>query len=152
MGEQFTDGNITGEIPDELFAMPMDMQEKYYPYEKRPKIMMADNAGKIHMTIELTERKLLPEETGKAAEAVRKFSMLLYPQNEILPVHLYRGEDISVGWFVMKLENNTDKLRHIKAALPSDNNMCLVTLTYPEQEHLKWEVSWKKFLATLHKR
>ncbi|MGL5437597.1 MAG: hypothetical protein ACRDBO_19785 [Lachnospiraceae bacterium] len=151
MGERFEYEKIAGEIPDGLLDMPMDMQEKYYPYEQRPEIVISDEDGKIHMTIELIEKKMLPEETGKAANAVRKFAMILYPQNEILPVHLYLGEDISVGWFVIKLENNKDKLRHIKATLPSDNKMCLITLTYPEQEHLKWEVNWKKFLATLHK-
>ena len=148
---ELIEGCLVGQFPEELQPMSMDMREMYYPYNERPAMIWADTSGKIQVTFQAIEKKMTPPETASAAEAIREYTERLYPREEILPVHLYREGEIPVGWFVMKLEINREQQRHVKAVLSVYNKMCILTLTYPEPEHLKWEIVLKNMFAALHR-
>ncbi|WP_313152239.1 hypothetical protein [Lacrimispora sp.] len=143
-------GILTAEILAELMQMPEGMKEAFYPYEERPEMILADDHGKSHMTFQLLDKKLNPEETGKAAEAVREYISRMYPRNELSPVHLYRKGKFLSGWFAMELEEAEEVRQHVKAVLSVQGQMFLTTATYPEQDRLKWEVLMKHFYETLH--
>ena len=143
------DGILTAEIPSELKQMPVSMKETFYPYEDRPVMIVSDADGKSQMTFQLLDKKLGTEETGKAAEAVREYISNMYPRNELSPVHLYQKGKIQSGWFTMELEETEGIRQHVKAVLSVRNQMFLATVTYPEQERLKWEVLLKHFLDSL---
>jgi hypothetical protein len=49
----------------------------------------------------------------------------------------------------MELEEFEEKKQHVKAVLSVQNQMCLVTATYPETSRMKWEVLLKRFFYTL---
>lgn len=143
------DGILTAEIPVELKQMPEDMIEAFYPYEGRPERIYADADGKSQMTFQLIDKKLTPDEVGKAAEAVREYISQIYPRNELCPVHLCQEERFLMGWFAMGLEEAGIKQRHIKAVISVRNQMFLTTVTFLEEEQLKWEVLFRHFFHTL---
>jgi hypothetical protein len=142
------DGILTARIPVSLKEMSENGKEAYYPYEDRPEMIFADDTGKNHMTFQMIDKKLGPDETGIAAEAVREYISSIYPRNELSPVHQYDGR-FQCAWFTVELEEAGDSNQHVKAVLSVHNRMLLVTVTYPEQDHLKWETLLKYFFDTL---
>ncbi|WP_156882374.1 hypothetical protein [Lacrimispora indolis] len=143
-------GTLSAEIPAELKQMPEIMKEMFYPYDKRPEMILADTDGKNQMTFQRIDKKLRPEETRKAAEAVREYISSRHPRSELSPVHLYAAGQYPAGWFTMELEEPGEKQEHTKAVLSVRNQMFLATATYPEQDGMKWEVLLKRFFHTLH--
>lgn len=143
------DGVLTAEIPAELKQMPENMKEMFYPYEDRPEVILSDADGKSQMTFQLLNKILGAEEAGKAAEAVREYISNIYPRNELSPVHLYQKGKFLSGWFTMELDEAGEIRQHVKAVLSVRNQMFLATVTYPEQDRLKWEVLLKHFFDTL---
>ncbi|WP_139348742.1 hypothetical protein [Clostridium sp. Marseille-P2415] len=143
------DGRLSAEIPAELKQMPESMKEMFYPYEERPEMILADADGKNQMTFQLIDKKLGPEETRKAAEAVREYINSRHPRSELSPVHLYAAGKYPAGWFTMELEEAGEKQHHAKAVLSVRNQMFLATATYPEQDRMKWAVLLKQFFNTL---
>jgi hypothetical protein len=143
------DGILTARIPVSLKEMSENGKEAYYPYEDCPEMIFADNTGKNHMTIQMIDKKLGPDETGIAAEAVREYISSIYPRNELSPVHRCDKGKFKCCWFTMKLEEAGENSQHVKAVLSVHHRMLLVTATYPEQDHLKWETLLKYFFDTL---
>jgi hypothetical protein len=142
------DGILTARIPISLKEMSEDGKEAYYPYEDRPEMILSDDTGECQMTFQMIDKKLGPDETGIAAEAVREYISSIYPRTELSSVHLYHGR-FQCGWFTMKLEDAGEKSQHMKAVLSVHNRMLLVTATYPEQDRLKWETLLKYLFDTL---
>lgn len=149
---EMIDGSLTIKIPEELQSMTEEMRERCYPYEERPELIWSDADGQVQMTFQSIEKKLTAQETGQAAESMREYTESVYPNDEILPVHLYLDGEIPVGWFVIKMNMGTEEKRHVKSVFSVCKKMCILTLTYPEQEHLKWEVIIKNVFAKLQER
>lgn len=143
------DGRLSAEIPAELKQMPESMKEMLYPYEGRPEMIFSDVDEKNQMTFQLIDKKLGPEETRKAAEAVREYISSRHSRSEMSPVHLYAAGQYPAGWFTMQLEESGEKQQHAKAVLSVRNQMFLATATYPEQDRMKWEELLKQFFNTL---
>lgn len=143
------DGFLSAEIPADLKQMTENMKEMFYPYEDRPEMILADDDGKNHMTFQRIDKKLAMEETRNAAEAVREYISRINPRSELSYVHLYVNGQYPVGWFTMELEEFEEKKQHVKAVLSAQSQMCLVTVTYPETDRMKWEVLLKRFFHTL---
>lgn len=143
------DGFLSAEISADLKQMTEHMKEMFYPYEDRPELILADDDGKNHMTFQRIDKKLVMEETRNAAEAVREYISRIHPRSELSLVHLYVNGQYPAGWFTMELEEFEEKKQHAKAVLSVQNQMCLVTATYPELDRMKWEVLLKRFFHTL---
>ncbi len=143
------DGILSAEISADLKEMPENMKEIFYPYEDRPEMILADADGKNQMTFQRIDKKLSMEETRNAAEAVREYISRIKPRSELSLVHLYVEGQYPAGWFTMELEEFEEKKQHVKAILSVRNQMYLVTVTYPEQDRMKWEVLLKRFFYTL---
>lgn len=143
------DGILSAEIPVDLKQMPENMKEMFYPYEDRPEMILADADGKNQMTFQRINKKLGMEDTRKAAESVMEYISRINPRSEFSFVHLYAAGQYPAGWFTVELEEFEEKRQHVKAVLSVQNQMCLVTATYPEQNRMKWEVLLKQFFHTL---
>jgi hypothetical protein len=143
------DGILSAEIPADLKQMTENMKEMFYPYEDRPDMILADADGKNQMTFQRIDKKLGKEETRNAAEAVREYISRINPRSELSLVHLYVNGQYPAGWFTMELEEFEEKKQHVKAVLSIQNQMYLVTATYPEPDRMKWEVRLKQFFHTL---
>lgn len=142
-------GVISAEIPCDLCPMSESMQEIFYPYEKRPDLILADEQGKNQMTFEMLNKNMKAEETEMAADALREYISQMYSRSELSPVYLYRTGNIRVGWFAMTLEMEEGEVYcHRKAVLSVHNQMFLVTASYPQADRLKWDVIFKHTFDT----
>ena len=146
------EGLLAAELPAQLSIMPEAMRDMYYPYDNRPLMLLADADGSFHMTLQIIEQKLAPDETGSAAEAVRNCVERMYPHSGLSPVYLFRKGEIPVGWFAMSLDEAGEPFVHVKAVFPVHNLLCLTTITYPEPDRLKWMAIFNHFFATLQER
>lgn len=146
------DGLLEAELPIQLSIMQEAMREMYYPYEKRTEILLADTDGSIQMTFQMTAQRMIRNETGGAAEAVRGCVDRIYPYNSLSPAYLFRDGEIPVGWFTMNIDENGNQFLHIKAVFSVNNQLCLTTITFPELERMKWTAIVKHFFSSLHER
>lgn len=143
-------GRLTAELPSQLLPAGESVREMFYPYEKYPETILADIEGKNQITIQMLNKELTPKETGNAAEAVREYAEKLYPHKKLSPVHLFREGEVHAGWFVMELLLGGQPYLHVKAVFSVNKQLCLTTITYPQQEQLKWSILLKHFLGSLH--
>lgn len=145
---EVAEGIASAEIPCGLCSMPESMKEIFYPYERRPDLILADEQGKYQMTFEMLNKSMKAEDTEKAADALREHISQMHPRSELSPVYLYREGSSRVGWLVMTLEDEGEVYCHRKAVLSVRGQMFLVTASYPQTDRLKWDVIFKHVFDT----
>ena len=75
-----------------------------------------------------------------------------YSGNTLSPVYMNRSGEVPVGWFLMEMELGDMKCHHIKAVHVVLGKLCLMTVTYPEAECIKWQAVLKRLYFTLWER
>lgn len=143
---------LTADLPQELDDMPEHLKDSFYPYEDRPPVIMSDPEGRVQMTFQILQKELRDAETRKAAQAVHRYTEYFYSRNELSPVYINRSGEVPVGWFLMEMELGDLKCHHIKAVRTVLGKLCLMTVTYPEEECIKWQAVLKRLYLTLQER
>ncbi len=88
------------------------------------------------------------EETKWAVRAVCELTQKAFVQYKTSPLYLHEKSEIPVGWFRMSMK--ALKREHIKAVFSIENHMVLLTLTYPEEESIKWQALSPLLFDSLH--
>ena len=143
---------LTADLPQELDDMPEHLRDSFYPYEGRPSVILSDPEGRVQMTFQILQKELRDTDTRKAAQAVHRYTEYFYSGNTLSPVYMNRSGEVPVGWFLMEMELGDMKCHHIKAVRAVLGKLCLMTVTYPEAECIKWQAVLKRLYFTLWER
>lgn len=135
-------------LPEGFREMEEEKKEENYPMSERPEVILEDELGRIQVTLQFLDKAMSREETNEAARQVYELAQSSFAQCRISSVYLYEKGEIPVGWFLMSIK--TLKCEHIKAVFSIDNHMALLTLTYPEEERMKWHVFIKHLFDSVH--
>ncbi len=73
-------------------------------------------------------------EIASAVEAARKLAENTFPQYSFSPVYLCKKGELPVGWFQIKMQDRG--MEHIKAFSIVDDEMIMLTFTYPNVEEM----------------
>lgn len=126
------------EVPSELTEMPEELKGIYYPYDKKPEVILWGNNGTVHITFQRTGRSLQRSQIYEAGKAVADFMRKIEPQSEINCVHLWDRGEKEIAWFVMNLYGGIGR-KHIKFVMETFGYFTLGTMTYPMEDACKWE-------------
>lgn len=135
-------------LPEGFREMEEEKKEENYPMAERPEIIMEDERGKTQLTLQFLNKGMSREETGEAGQKICELTQDSFVQYQISPFYLYENGEIPVGWFRMSMK--ALKWEHIKAVFSINNHMALLTLTYPEEERIKWQVFIKYLFDSVH--
>lgn len=140
--------SLVVEVPAELTEMPEEQKNIYYPYDKKPEIILCADNGAVHITFQKTDHILRKEHVYEAGKAVAGFIRKIEPQRKISCVHLWDREEKEIAWFVMDMHGIIER-KHIKFVLESTGYLLLGTITYPADEKYKWEAVITYIFASL---
>lgn len=125
------------EFPEGFYQMEEERKRRFYPGKERPKIVL-ENPDGVQITGQAVGQKIMRrEELMPAAEAARELAVSTFPQYRFSPAYLQERGEVSVGWFRMQMPDR--KTEHIKAFGVVQDEIVMVTFTYPEAENIKWK-------------
>lgn len=129
--------------------MEDEKQRRCYPWKGRPDIILENHDG-VQVTGQATGQEVKISEIVSAIETVRKMTKDTFQQYSFSPVYLCEKGELPVGWFRMKMQDRG--MEHIKAFSIIDNEMIMLTFTYPGAEEIKWKSmilysfgTWREF-------
>lgn len=123
------------EFPEGFFQMEEGRKRRFYPGKEQPEIVL-ENPDGVQVTGQATGQEMKREELVSAVETARELAANTFPQYWFSPVYLQERGEFSVGWFQMRMPDR--KTEHIKAFGVVQDEMVMVTVTYPEAENIKW--------------
>lgn len=123
------------EFPEGFYQMEEERKRRFYPGKERPEIILENTDG-VQVTGQAAGQKMKREELVTAVEAARELAANTFPQYRFSPVYQQEGRTLSVGWFQMRMPDR--ETEHIKAFGMVQDEMVMVTFTYPEAENIKW--------------
>lgn len=123
------------EFPEGFFQMEEGRKRRFYPGKEQPEIVLENSDG-VQVTGQATGQEMKREELVSAVETARELATNTFPQYWFSPVYLQERGEFSVGWFQMRMPDR--KTEHIKAFGVVQDEMVMVTVTYPEAENIKW--------------
>ncbi len=135
-------------LPEGFQEMEEEKREEYFSMEERPEIIMEDEQGSTQFTLQFLNKAMSREETKEAVRGICELTQKTFVQYKTSPLYLYEKSEIPVGWFCMSMK--ALKREHIKAVFSIENRMVLLTLTYPEEERVKWQVFARYLFDSLH--
>lgn len=133
------------EFSEGFYQMEEEKRSRFYPGKEQPKIIL-ENLDGVQITGQTAGQRMKRDELMPAVEAARKLSENDFPQYWFSPVYWKEGEELSVGWFQMRMADRG--IEHIKAFCVVRDEMLMVTFTYPEAENIKWKSLILYSLAT----
>lgn len=140
---EFREDHLALALPEGFAEMSEEKREGSYPSSERPKIILEEEQGKAQFTIQFFQKVMKEEDAGGAIEQIRELTSKSFVQYKYSPVYLCEDGPIPVGWFLMCMKDI--KKEHIKAVFSIKGFMVLLTLTYPEEESIKWR-SFKDYM------
>ena len=147
---EWQEGEIRMELPEDFQEMPQERKEEYYPYENRPETILENTGGTVQLTLQFSDQEMKEEETRSAAEKVHELTEDAFPKYDMSPAYLYEGGKVPVGWFTVKMEDRESE--HIKAVFSGGGKMVLLTMTYPENETMKWRPISRCIFASIREK
>lgn len=144
---ELLEGKILLELPEGMEKMPAERQEKYYPYEGRPEIILEHMECDVQITFQMLEKKLKPEEVYKAVHEIYKLIDKAFPKYKKTKIYLADDGEVEIGWFLMEMEDGGKE--HMKAVFSAMEKIALLTVTYKETEKWKWRVLGRDILASM---
>lgn len=135
-------------LPEGFRKMSPEKEEEYFPMKERPEIIMEDEKGSTQFTLQFLDKQMSREETKWVVRAVCELTQKAFVQYKTSPLYLHEKSEIPVGWFRMSMK--ALKREHIKAVFSIENHMVLLTLTYPEEESIKWQALSPLLFDSLH--
>ena len=130
-------------LPEGFSEMSEEKREESYPLSNRPQIILEDEQRKVQITIHFFHKTMKKEDITGAVEQILELTRKAFAQYEYSPIYLFTDGAVPVGWFLMRMKDIEKE--HIKAVLPIKESMVLLTLTYPEEESIKW-CSFKDYM------
>ena len=147
---EWQEGVIYMELPEDFQEMPKERREEYYPYENRPETILENRGGTVQFTLQFPGQEMKVEETRTAAEKVHELTEDAFPKYEMSPEYLYEEGQVPVGWFTVRMEDRESE--HIKAVFSARGKMVLLTMTYPENETMKWRPVSRCIFASIREK
>ncbi len=145
---EFLEGRIAMELPCGFAEMEEERKASYYPYEKRPDIILENMDEDVRITLQLLERE---QGSGDIYDVVYDVSRLIgkaFPEYKQSNLHLSEKGYMPIAWFLLFMEDL--HAEHMKAvALPEGGGMLLLTVTYPEEKSVKWRQLCKYLLESV---
>lgn len=123
-------------FPEGFYQMEEEKRSRYYPWRGKPSIILENHNG-VQMTGQATGQKMAVSEMIPAVESTKEMVKNTFPQYSFSPVYLCERGEIPVAWFQFKMPDK--EMEHIKAFCVIQNEMDLVTFTYPCMEEIKWK-------------
>lgn len=123
-------------FPEGFYQMEEEKSRRCYPWKGRPDIIL-ENCDGVQVTGQTTGQEMKKSDIVPAVEAARKLAENTFPQYSFSPVYLCEKGELPVGWFRIKMPDR--KEQHIKAFSVMQDEMILLTFTYPDTEEIKWK-------------
>ena len=123
-------------FPEGFYQMEDGKKSKCYPWKGRPDIIL-ENHEDVQVTGQATGQEMKISEIAPAVEAARELAENTFPQYCFSPVYLCEKGELPVGWFRVKMPDR--EIVHIKAFSVINDEMVMLTFTYPDTEEIKWK-------------
>ncbi len=134
---QFQNGKIRMELPSGFGEMEEERKAFFFPYEKRPEMIMEDRDEDVRLTLQFLENQKGDGDVYGAAAGVSRLVKEAFPQYGQSTLHLSEEGQLSAGWFLLYMEEL--QAEHMKTVfLPEEGMLMLLTVTYPEEKRAKW--------------
>lgn len=130
--------NIRFKIPVCMEEMPEEHKDIHYPYENKPPILLCNEEQTVEMTVQHMEG--VTHETGLSGImcAVHKYAEDNLDLLRICPIRYIKSRSEYIGWFLTELSLAGRIVHHRKYAMLTGKRLLLITITYPEEESIKW--------------
>lgn len=119
-----------------FYQMEDERKRRCYPWKGRPDIILENLEG-VQVTGQATGQEMKMSELVPAVEAARELAENNFPQYSFSPVYLCAKGELSVGWFQINMKDR--EIEHIKAFSVINDEMIMLTFTYPDTEAIKWK-------------
>ena len=134
---EFWDGKILMELPSGMTEMEEERKAFYFPYEKRPGIIMEDREQEVRLTLQFLEFGQGDGDVYRTAYGISRLMKESFPQYGQSSLYVSEENRIPSGWFLLRMEDL--RAEHMKAVFfPENGILMLLTMTYPEGECTKW--------------